>query len=29
MVFKVIGGLLVAWGVLDIAMSWSGTDIWF
>jgi len=29
MIFKIIGGLLVAWGVLDIAMSWGGTDIWF
>lgn len=28
MIFKIIGGLLVGWGVLDIAMSWSGTDIW-
>lgn len=29
MAFKVIGGLLIAWGVLDFGLSWTGTDIWF
>ena len=25
---KIIGGLLVAWGVLDFALSWMGTDLY-
>ena len=25
---KVIGGLLIAWGVLDFALSWMGTDLY-
>ncbi len=28
MIFKIIGGLLAAWGVMDIGFSYSGTDIW-
>ena len=28
MILKILGGLLVGWGVLDFGMSWSGTDIW-
>jgi len=25
---KIIGGLLIAWGVLDYALSWMGTDLY-
>ena len=25
---KIIGGLLIAWGVLDFALSWMGTDLY-
>ena len=25
---KIIGGLLVAWGVLDFALSWMGIDLY-
>lgn len=28
MVFKIIGGLLVAWGVADVGGSWMGIDVW-
>ncbi|MDJ0612261.1 MAG: hypothetical protein QNJ29_01190 [Rhizobiaceae bacterium] len=28
MIFKIIGGLLVVWGVLDLGLSWMGTDVW-
>jgi hypothetical protein len=25
---NIIGGLLIAWGVLDFALSWMGTDLY-
>ncbi len=26
--YKIIGGLLVAWGVFDFALSWMGIDLY-
>ncbi|MEE9314037.1 MAG: hypothetical protein V3V02_05245 [Rhizobiaceae bacterium] len=28
MIFKVIGGILVAWGIADIGGSWMDIDVW-
>jgi hypothetical protein len=28
MIFKIIGGLLIAWAVLDFGLSYMGTDVW-
>jgi len=28
MAFKVIGGLLIAFGLLDMIGSWTGLDVW-
>lgn len=28
MIFKILGGLIFAWGALDLGMSYAGTDVW-
>ncbi len=28
MILKIIGGLLIAWAVVDFGMSYAGTDVW-
>ena len=25
---KIIGGIIIAWGVLDFGLSWMGTDLY-
>ncbi len=28
MIFKIIGGALIAWAILDFGLSYMGTDVW-
>lgn len=28
MIFKIVGGLLIAWAVADFGLSYMGTDVW-
>ncbi len=28
MIFKILGGALIAWAVADFALSYMGTDVW-
>ena len=28
MIFKILGALLVIWGLADLGLSYAGTDLW-
>ncbi len=29
MIFKILGGALIAWAVADFGLSYMGTDVWY
>ena len=29
MIFKILGGILIAWAVADFGLSYMGTDVWY
>jgi hypothetical protein len=29
MIFKIIGGALIAWAIADFGLSYMGTDVWY
>jgi hypothetical protein len=29
MIFKIVGGALIAWAIADFGLSYMGTDVWY